>query len=122
MESASVTSTLLVDSEVHRERRTRINNLLSSRSRIEQSLDLRVEILGDCESCHTSDTRRLQFLIDAQENRGIGWKLDIRAFRDKGLVDLHGSPVVAEANGRDCRCLCRSGAKQSETFITISRS
>ena len=68
-----------------------------------------------------TDTRRFRFLIDAQENRSIGRKLDIRTFSDKSSVDLHGSPIVAEAGGRGCRCLCRASAKQSETFITISR-
>jgi len=62
---------------------------------------------------------RLQSLIDAQENWSIDRKLDIRTFSKKSIVDLHGSPKVAEAGGRGCRCLCCTGTNQSETLMTF---
>src|SRR5258708_40294960 len=67
-------------------------------------------------------TRHLQPLIDAQEDRSIDGKLDIRAFSKKGIVELHGGPKVAEAGGSGCRCLCCTGASQPETLTTFSGS
>src|SRR5580704_13521693 len=52
------------------------------------------------------ETRGLRLFIHAQENRSIDGKLDVRAFGQEGVIDLHGRSEVAESGCGSRRCLC----------------
>jgi hypothetical protein len=61
-------------------------------------------------------------LVDTQEDRSIYGKIHVRAFRQKSIVDLYGTPPIAEAGGCSGGCLCRAGAEQPESVTSFACS